>query len=331
MSTLNKIKSTIKKYRLFQAGDRIIVGVSGGPDSLALLFILNSLKNEHGLSLCVAHLNHGLRKDAKEDLLFVKNISRKLNLPFMCGEVNINKLAKKGSIEEVAREERLRFLFKSAKKFKADKIALGHTKDDQAETVLMRMLRGTGLYGLRGILPKREIGGFTIVRPLIGLDRNNINEYLKAIKVKPRIDCSNFDDIYFRNKIRNRLLPLLAKNYNRNIKEILSDMAENAGLDYDYLFNAASLSMKQLGIRRRSGNLMFNIDKFKKFHLAIQRMILRSLLHNLIGSTRKLNFKHWKELEDLILNRPFGSVVDLPHQIKASKNKNQIIISLRNA
>jgi len=298
---------------------------------LALLFILDSLKNEYGLSLCVAHLNHGLRKEAKADLLFVRDISRKLNLPFVCAEVNIKKLAQKGSIEEVAREERLRFLFKAARKFRANKIALGHTKDDQAETVLMRMLRGAGLYGLRGILPKREIGGFTVIRPLIGIDRNKIDEYLKEIKAKPRIDCSNFEDIYFRNKIRNKLLPLLTRNYNMNIKEILSDMAENAGLDYDYLFNAASLSMKELGIRRKGRNLMFHIDKFKKLHPAIQRMILRSLLHNLIGSTRKLNFGHWKELEDLILNRPSGSVVDLPHQIKASKNKNQIIISLRNA
>lgn len=331
MPTITKIESIIRKDRLLKSGDRIIIGVSGGPDSLALLFILNSLKVEYGLSLCVAHLNHQLRKEAKADLMFVKNISKKLGLPFISDEVNINKLAKKGSIEEVAREERLKFLFKAAKKFRADKIALGHTRDDQAETVLMRILRGTGLYGLRGILPKREIDGFTIIRPLVEIDRNSINDYLRQIKVKPRIDSSNSEDIYFRNRIRNKLLPLLKKDYNGNIKQILSDMAENAGFDYDYLFNIASLSMKELGIRRKGRNLMFHIDKFKKLHSAIQRMIIRSLLHDIIGSMRKLNFRHWKELEDLILNRPSGSIVDLPHQIKASKNKNQIIISLRNA
>lgn len=328
MDIRNKFNTTNKNYNLITAGERIVVAVSGGPDSLALLFMLNSLKEKMGLSLYVAHLNHGLRKQAKDDLLFVGNVAKKLNLPFMADEVNIARLAKKGSIEELAREERLKFLFKVAKKFRADKIALGHTKDDQAETVLMRILRGTGLYGLRGILPKREIDGFTLIRPLIEIERSQIDAFLKRLKIKPRLDVSNLQNLYFRNKIRNRLMPEL-KKYNRNIKEILSDMAQNVGFDYDYLYNASLPVLKEVKIKSSPRQIWIKLDKFLKLHPAIQKMILRIAIRELVGSMRRLNFKHWKELEDLILRRPAGSVVDLPRQIKVLKTKGQIRITLR--
>ncbi|MFH1655937.1 MAG: tRNA lysidine(34) synthetase TilS [Candidatus Omnitrophota bacterium] len=330
MKRISKIQHTIKRYNLINRGDKIVIGVSGGPDSLALLYILNSIKEELGLSLCVAHLDHKLRKDSKKDLLFVKTIAKKLNLPFTSDEINIKRLAKKGSVEEIAREERLKFLFKSAKKFKANKIALGHTRDDQSETVLMRILRGTGLYGLRGILPKRKINGFIIVRPLIEIERKEIDRYLRKIKVRPRIDSSNLEDIYFRNKVRNRLMPLLKSEYNTNINEILSDMAENIGLDYEYLFGMSLKVFRDLKIKKIRSKIDINIDKFSKFHPAIQRMVIRMAIVQLVGSTRRLNFSHWKELEDLIFRRPYGSIVDLPRRIKAQKDKKRIIISLRN-
>lgn len=330
MDILKKFKSTIKKYDLINPGDKILVAVSGGPDSIALLCVLNSLKEELGLTLCVAHLNHKLRREAKKDLLFVKRISERMNLSFIDGEVDIAKLAKVGSVEEVAREERFKFLFKVAKRFKTDKIALGHTKDDQAETVLMRILRGTGLYGLRGIIPKRQINGFTIIRPFIEIERDEINVLLKKLKIKPRLDRTNLEDIYFRNKIRNKLIPLL-KNYNKNIKEILSDMAENIGSDYDYLFDVASLALGEVGLKNSSSIFKINLKKFLKLHPSIQRMVIRIAINDIAGNTRRLSFQHWKEIADLIFNRPSNSVVNLPSQINVIKEKDRIIISLRKA
>jgi tRNA(Ile)-lysidine synthase len=331
MHIIDSVKITIKRYQLVYPGDRIVIGVSGGPDSLALVYILNSIKEELGLSLLVAHLNHKLRKEAKNDLLFVKKTARELNLPFVSDEINVAKLRKKGSLEEIAREARFRFLFKVANKFKTDKIALGHTRDDQAETVLMWILRGTGLYGLRGILPERKINGFTIIRPLIEIYREEINKFLRLIKLKPRLDSSNLENIFFRNKVRNKLMPLLQKDYNPNIKEILSCMAENVGLDYEYLYNVSLSLFNEVVVKNNSWQSKIRLAKFSKFHPAVQRMIFRIAINEIGKSIRRLNFRHWKELEDLILRRPTGSIVDLPHQIKVQKNKGQIVISLRNS
>ena len=208
---LKKVKETIKKYGLIAPGDAILIGVSGGPDSVVLLCILNNLKKELKLKLHVAHLDHMLRTDSASDAEFVRKLCQRFKLPFTLGKINVKAQANKGSLEESARNIRLDFLFKTAKAIKAKKIALGHNFDDQSETVLMRICRGTGLYGLCGILPIREISGFRIIRPLLEIRRAQIESYLKAKGIKPRRDSSNSSDLYLRNKIRNRLMPLLEK------------------------------------------------------------------------------------------------------------------------
>ena len=258
-----------------------------------------------------------LRKESAKDRRFVEELAQKLKIPITTTQINVKELAKKGSQEEIARNARLGFLFRVAKEIKADKIALGHNLDDQAETVLMRILRGTGLYGLAGILPKREIAGFKIIRPLIEVKRRDIESFLKRKRIKPRIDLSNLEDIYFRNKIRNKLLPLLEKDYNRNIKEVLSNMAEGAGYDYDYLHRQANFKRKGLGSK-------ISFKKLLLLHPAIQRLILRLTIAQVKGDTRRITFQHMKELEDLILNRPVNSVVDLPKGVSAVKRKNTL-------
>lgn len=319
----DKVKNTIKKYSLISKGEKIVVGVSGGPDSVALLFILQSLNKEFGIKLHAAHLDHMLRKDSGKDREFVEKLGQKLNIPVTCERVNIRGLAIKGSVEEIARNARLEFFFRTAKKIKAKKIALGHNFDDQAETVLMRILRGAGLYGLSGILPKRKISGFEIIRPLIQVKRREIEAFLKRRRIKPRLDTSNLEEIYFRNKIRNSLLPLLEKKYNKNIKEILANMAQSSGYDYDYLLGASMRALK--GAKTR-----IKMEKLLKFHTAIQRLILRRLYANLKGDTRRLSFRHIKELEDLMLNRPVNSVVDLPSCISVLKKKKDLLFYRRN-
>lgn len=317
MMVLNKVKNTIKRYNLIDKNDRIVVGVSGGPDSVALLYLLNNLSKELRISLHIAHLDHMLRKDSHKDKYFVEKLAQRLKIPFTASEINIKKIANGASIEEEARNARLGFFFKLAKDIEANKIALGHTLDDQAETVLMRILRGTGLYGLSGILPKRDIGGHCIIRPLIELRRRDIESFLKRKKIKPCIDASNLEDIYFRNKIRNRLLPLLEKDYNKNIKEVLSNMSESIGYDYDYLSRVATDAMGHIKTR-------FDLNRFLRLHPAIRRLLLRMGIAVLKGDTRRITFQHIREIEDLILKRPINSVVDLPEGISVIKKKGNI-------
>ncbi len=314
---LKRVKETIARYDLIRRYDRIVVGVSGGPDSLALLYLLNSLKKELKLNLHVAHLDHMLRKDSAKDRAFVETTAGELNLPVTATKLNLKAMSKRGSLEEICRNARLSFLFKTARDIKATKIALGHNLDDQAETVLMRMIRGTGLSGLSGMQPKRELHGYQIIRPLIEVRRRQIEAYLKKKKIRARTDLSNFKYVYLRNKIRHKLIPLLEKEYNPNIKELLSNMAENIGCDYDYLNRVASDKTERLGRR-------IALNKFLTLHPAIRRLVLRLNISRLKGDTRRITFKHIKEIEDLISRRPWGSIVDLPAGMSVIKKKNYL-------
>lgn len=318
----DRVKNTIKRYNLIDKNDKIVVGVSGGPDSVALLYLLNSLKKELKISLHIAHLDHVLRKNSFKDKEFVEGLAKRLRLPITCAQINVKELAKRGSLEEIARNARLGFLFRVAKGIKATKIALGHNLDDQAETVLMRILRGTGLYGLSGILPKRNIFGYQIIRPLIEIRRKEIDSYLKKKRIRPHIDTSNLEDIYFRNKIRNKLLPLLERDYNKNIKEILINMADTVGYDYDCLSRIANKSIKK-------SDKKINLRKFLKLHPAIQRLVLRLMIARIKGDTRRITFQHIREIRDLIFNRPLNSVVDLPKAIAVVKKKRYLCFYLR--
>ncbi|MGD0337087.1 MAG: tRNA lysidine(34) synthetase TilS [Candidatus Omnitrophota bacterium] len=314
---LEKIRSTIRAFGLVKDNDRIIVGVSGGPDSVALLYALNSLKKEFNLKLYIAHLDHGLRRDSGRDAEFVRALAERLKIPFALKKLAAGELSKKGSVEEAARNARINFFIELAKKIKADKIALGHTLDDQAETVLMRILRGSGLYGLSAILPKRAISGFWFIRPLIEVRRKEVEAFLKRKNIRARIDYSNKQGIYFRNKIRNSLLPYLEKGYNRNIKELLANMAGLLAADYDYLSRAAErIFIKYKGV--------VPVEKLKKLHPSIMRLVLRKAIINLKGDTRRITLRHIKEIEDLLFNRPQNSVVDLPKGISVAKKKRLI-------
>jgi len=319
---LDKVKGTIKRFNLITHGDRILVGVSGGPDSVTLLCILNSLKKEFKLNLHVAHLDHMLRDGSFKDGEFVRCLAGKLKLPVTVAKINVKAIAKRGSLEEIARNARMSFLFKVARKIKAAKIALAHNLDDRAETVLMRLLRGTGLYGLSGILPKRAFGKMVIIRPLIETRRKDIEIFLKRKKIKACIDASNSQDIYFRNKIRHKLIPLLEKKYNRNIKEVLSNTAESIGYDYDYL------NRQSLKVFKRA-NLKINLGIISGMHPAIRRLVLRLNINRIKKDTRSITFQHIKEIEDLIFNRPMDSVVDLPKNISVVKTKKNLCFFCR--
>ena len=309
---MKTFKETIKKHNLIARKDKILVGVSGGPDSLALLLQLIKLKPKMDFTLHIAHLDHGLRASSGADWLFVKRWAEKLNIPISIKKLNPKIVQQKGSLEENCREARLDFLVKTAKKIKANKIALGHNLNDQAETVLMRLLRGTGLSGLSGIFVKRQMRGIIFIRPLLKTPRSQIERYLKRKGIPARRDPTNQEDVFLRNKIRHKLIPLLKNKFNRNIVELLSNLAQSSYDDYAYLNQAAKKSLK-------GNNLRFNLKKFLRLHPAIMRLKIRQAIGHLQGDTRRISFTHIKEIEDLLINRPTGSIVDLPKGISAQK------------
>ena len=322
MNIREKAKGYILKEGLIKKGDRVILGVSGGADSVCLLYLLASLRQDLGFSLTIAHLDHALRRESGADAKFVKELAIKLRLPLILKRITVKRNGKGLCIEEAARNARLKFLTESAVKIRARKIALAHNFDDQAETVLMRLIRGAGLCGLSAMLPKRRMGRVFVIRPFLTTRRSEIENFLKKEKIGFCLDKTNSNEIYFRNKIRHKLLPLLEREYNKNIKEGLVNLAHCAGIDYDYLQKAAANYTK-------GGKGALNLNMLERLHPSMLRLRLRGAISSLQGDTRRISFRHIQELEELLTRRPQGSIVDLPKGLSALKRKKTLYFYLR--
>ena len=315
---------------MFRPGDTVIVAVSGGPDSVFLLHILDRLRYDLGIHIRVVHLNHQLRRAANSDQRFVHTLAKKLQLPFTTASVRIRKTKRKTSLEEIAREARFRFLMRTAQKYKADAIALGHTKDDLAETVLMRILRGTGLMGMRGILPKREIGGHIFLRPLLGITKQEILNFLAKENIRYRLDSTNTQTDFFRNKIRLRLLPVLEREYNNDIRHVLANLSQTISSDYDYLKKQGEQSARELfRSSKNKKQIQVALASLLKLPVALQRILIRLAIEKLAGNTRRMTFAHIQEIEELAANRPSGSRVHLPNRITVLKENRRLCFAVR--
>lgn len=315
------VRKTIDTYRLFEKESRVVVGVSGGPDSLTLLLSLHQLAPVYGLKLSVVHVDHAMRPTSGRDAEFVRSFCRSRGIPATVVKVRLP-AQKRGSLEELMRAARLKALFTRAKQLRCTTIALGHTLDDQAETVLMRLLRGSGLYGLSAIQPKRRISGFNLVRPLIETTRSEVDRFLKQERIKPRLDQTNTQDIFLRNRVRKRLLPLLAREYNPNIKSVLAATASTAADDYDFLEQCAHERFRRMGRR-------ILLRRFLTLHPAMQKLCLRLAIIRCQGDTRRITHTHILELLNLARHRPVGSLVHLPKGLCAAKLKDRLSLSIK--
>ncbi len=226
---------------LLEFGDRVVVGVSGGADSVALLSVLHELASDYELALTVAHLNHCIRgRDADLDEEFVRNLAAELGLECIAERVDVPAIRARdgGSLEEAGRRERYAFYERAATAAGASKIAVGHNKNDNAETVLQRILRGTGLRGLQGIPPHRPLhrgSDLQVIRPLIDVTRQEILEYLAIIGRDYRTDASNNDTTYLRNRLRHVILPMLEAEFGPGVTDSLNRLAENARYQYNLI------------------------------------------------------------------------------------------------
>jgi tRNA(Ile)-lysidine synthase len=316
---LEKVKSAIKKHGMIEKGDRIVVAVSGGPDSMALLACLNVLADEYGIRLCIAHLNHGIRQEhADRDEQFVQQISQSMGIPFQSKKIHIPSLKRKTgkSLEEIGREERYRFLIDVAHQCGAQKIALGHHLQDQTETILMNFLRGSGSEGLKGMLPFRD---GLLIRPLLSIKKNKILQYLEEQKTPYIIDKSNENVVYLRNRLRHELLPELKRQYNPNLDETLGRMSEIMRLENDYMEKATIQAVQNLGIKLPSENIEINKTEFMNHHPAMQNRIIKKILQSMTPSGLGIGYPHIKAVMHLAKGSKPGSEAILPCNIHVAR------------
>ena len=313
---LNEIIDCIKKYKMITEKDTVLVGVSGGIDSISLLYSLYYLKDDLKCNLIVAHANHGLRGEQSDrEAEFVKEIASELKMPYVREKIDVlGYMTEKGlSKQAAARELRYALFEKAARQYSANKVALGHTADDQAETVLMRLLRGSGAKGIAGIKPVRD---GKIIRPLIEIKRDEIIEFVKEKGLKFVEDPSNLEPYYLRNKIRLELISLLKKEYNPNIVDTLRETAEIIGDEDEFLEDYCSKILSDVSSLKGSGLIEIDVLKLKNFHIAIQRRIIRIALKMLKGDLLRISAIH---VEDILnsINKGFsGKSLFLPDGIR---------------
>ena len=327
---INRVIKTIAAYEMIRADDIVLVAVSGGPDSIFLLWILDHLKLKLKLKkLCVVNMDHGLRGDeSREDSLFVKKMSDKLGLEYFHKTVNLKNIkSKKLSAEELARQARYEFFKEAADRIHANVIATGHTLDDQAETILMRLIKGSSLKGIVGISPAREEQGVRVIRPLLEIEKGEISRYLNWARIDYRIDSTNMQDKYFRNVVRAEIIPFLEK-YNPRLKRALFNLAEHLREDFEFVEKERRLARRYIsqGVK---GAVEIRLKDIIIQPKAIQREVLRDALAEAEGEIKRLSFRHWKEMENLIKIKHKGNSVDLPGDIRVARTESSLVFKRR--
>ena len=272
---LKKVKTFIAEHQLLETGDGIVLAVSGGPDSLCLLYLFNELAKEFKLKIIIAHLNHCLRPEGKAEAQGVYRLAKKFKLPFEVEAADVGRLKEVLGVgeEEAGRKARYALLVKTAQKYGATKIATGHHLGDQAETVLLNIIRGTSVDGLAGILPKRRYRGFTLIRPLLSITRKEIEAFLESEGLQAYTDSSNLETTYKRNQLRLKLIPHLEKHYNPAIQKNLAGLAALAGRDRKFLQKLARQQYEKL--KRPYGlGLVFQVSALNRLPAALKGRVL---------------------------------------------------------
>lgn len=296
----------------------VVVAVSGGADSVALLRGLVSLAEQRKSTLIAAHFNHRLRSGSDQDAEFVEVLSQQLHVAFELGVANRDLTAESaGSIEDAARDVRYEFLTKVARQVGARYIATAHTADDQTETILHRIVRGTGIRGLAGIRPSRELAsGITLVRPLLDIRRSEITDYLNELGQPFCSDPSNSDERFTRNRIRNSLLPTLRSDFNPNVDESLRRLGTVAEEMNSYVESAASEQLNRC-VHFATNEVSIDLNELVDVPPIVVRTMLRQIWRTQSWSEREMTFERWNDLEQLA-HSCLGECPDLARTLPAS-------------
>jgi len=324
---LRAVERTIDIYRMVNAGDTLLVAVSGGPDSVTLLHILLVLASKFSFQLAVAHLNHCLRGDESEhDEAFVVSLAEQHQLPVHVERQDVRRYQKSRrlSLEEAARQLRYRFLHDIAAKYGYEKIALGHHSDDNAELILMYLLRGSGPLGLSGIPPVRDD---KIIRPLIDIKRTEIMDYIAVKGLDYVEDSSNKDSQYLRNKVRNRLIPELKAEYNPKLIDSFNRLAFIIDAEERWIESLIQPIFEKVIVFKEQGRIGFDISKLNQQTIAVRRRLIRKAVLEVKGNLRRLGFAHVEAAVKLAQAGPESGVLDLPDRIRISRQNDVLIMS----
>lgn len=324
-----KFINYVHEKKMLSAGDGVVIAVSGGPDSLCLLHLMYRLSKHLNLRLIVAHLNHCMRPEAEKEALGVKALAEEMSLPFVTRAVDIKKLKKEKGIseEEAGRLARYSLLFDVAREYGASKIALGHHLDDQAETVLLNIIRGTGPDGLAGILPLTRRGSYILIRPLLCFRRTEIEEFCREQNLSPYTDSTNLELYYTRNKLRLELIPQLEREYNPRIREALFGLSKLAAADRKLLQGLARQYYKKL-VNIDNDKIIINRDGLVKLPSALQGRVLRLALSHYLPAGR-INRKHISRLSVFARTGQAGKVIIFPDRVEARCLDDQLVLSPR--
>lgn len=295
----NKILETIKKYNMIENGEKVVLAVSGGPDSICMLDILKDIKNDEKIDMnfeiVVAHVNHMIRKEAEEDEKYVKKYCEEKQIEFYSKSIDVQKMANNNKIglEEAGRKARYDFFDEILERTNAQKIAIAHNKNDKVETVLMHILRGSGINGLKGIEPKRE----KYIRPLIECERNEIEEYCNDKNLQPRIDKTNFENEYTRNKVRNLLIPYIQKEFNPNLIKTIDRLSNLVAEEENYMDKQVEKVYKEILISENQKEIQLDLKMFNLQEKVIKSRVILYTITRLFGNSKGLEKIH---IEDII-------------------------------
>jgi len=327
---IERVVRTIKDYSMLYSQDSVLACVSGGPDSVALLNILSILSPRFNIKIGVAHLDHSLRgKDSDQDAKFVESLALKLDLPFHIQKRHVQKYAEKEklSIEDAGRKARYDFFLNISEKMGYSRIATAHHAGDNAELILMNMLRGAGKSGLSGIPPIRGTGGKSIIRPLIHLSKNEIHTFLSENGLHYVQDSTNHDTKYLRNRIRHNLIPEMKSSYNPKIVEALNRMGTIIQNEENWIEKIVDSEMKGLISQENESAIRCAASHLMEKPLPLRRRIVRSLIRQVKGDLKQMTYDHIDSILHLIERDLSEGQVHLPDEILIEVSAGQVLIS----
>ena len=321
-----QILKTIKKYNLIEQNDRIVCGVSGGPDSMCMLDILRRIKENNTIDfdIIVCHINHMIREEATDDEQYVEKYCKKYNIPFFVKRIDVAKIAEenKQGTEEAGRRVRYDFFEEIFNQENATKITIAHNKNDKIETIIMNVFRGAGISGLRGIEPIRDN---KFIRPLIETERTEIEKYCEENKLNPRIDKTNFINDVTRNKIRNIVIPYITEEFNPNFINTLDRLSSLITEEDEYMKDITIDIYNTIKIKEQEGLVILKLKEFNMQEEVIRKRLILYTIENVVGTTQNVEKVN---IEDIIklCSKNVGNKYLTPNKhIKISVGKGQAI------
>ncbi len=328
MNLLTTFKNYCQEELIINEGEKILLGVSGGPDSLTMLDLFSQIRDDFNLQLYVFHLNHMFRKEAGAEAEFVATVCREYDVKVYIKKIDVPAMAaEKGlSPEEAAREARFNFMKDKAEELDVKKIALAHNRDDNIETILFHIFRGSALKGLTGINPVTEYGDLQIIHPLLDISSYEIEKYCQGLDYKPRRDPSNKETVYVRNKIRHKIIPYIEEEINPGFKDVIVRMAGILKEDEEFLATQAAEEMEKALIDRFENRIVLSIDYMQNLSVVIRRRIIQQVINDLQGQIVDLYYEHLNTADEFIKSGNTGKKIDLPEEIILKRVYNRLII-----